>query len=178
MAIKQIKQRFQVSSDDDVATQVTVTASGNVVFSGSLEQTTTAIIPEDVRNNTTPYAEIIFDLDVPVYAAGQTDSVTVPMMFTCSGGNIALQGTWANYSLTFAQDPNDLNHWMPVPGTAVDFVMCDISTQPLVNGEIMPGRYDLNSNFHVTGPGAMIMLAGETVTLGSYVPRFASPPAP
>lgn len=174
MPTKQIKLRFQVSSDTDTTANVVVTSNGSQVFSGALAQTTTYIVPEDIHFYNEPYREITFDVDIP------TISNTVPLddqltnistVITCSGGNIALQSALANWTLTFA---NVGNIFQGIAGTEDNYVLLDIPVNPLFNGVEDLNLYDASENYHKTGPGAVIITQPTVVTVVHEVPPRSS----
>ena len=172
MSIKTLKARFQIADCDGSLGQalVTIKANGLEVFSGYLAETLDAL-PGQVLSTLTPYSEAQFDLDVPDWVVGQDKSVNIPMEFTITGGTMSLQGIYSNYCIETAVDPNDPARIIIVAGDADTFCLYDIDTQPLVNGEIT-GRYNIDANFGLTGPGCFVIFRGELVSLGAEIQKF------
>jgi hypothetical protein len=174
MSIKTLKARFQISNCDGSLGQalVTIMANGNEVFSGYLAETLDSF-PVQILSTLTPYSEAVFDLDIADWAPGTTDnSINVPMEFTCAGGDISLQGIYSNYCISSEIDPTDPTKRIIIPGNANTFVLYNIDTQPLVNGNVISGRYNIDDNFGKTGPGCIFIYRGEIVSLGAYIQKF------
>lgn len=175
MPTKQIKMRFQVSSDNDTTANVVITTNGSQVFSGALAQTTTAIVPEDVQDNTEPYREVTFDVDVPEIsnALPMNEQVTnISTVITCSGGNIALQSALSNWNMTIIQGA--ANTWQLKPGTADSYVLLDIPLAPLFDGVEDLSLYNIADNYQITGPGAVIITQPTVATVVHAVPAYSS----
>jgi hypothetical protein len=168
MPTKQIKQKFQIASDDDVSTQVTVTANGSVVFSGKLNQTQSMIDFASVSVDTSPSSEITFDLDIPLLSDAEQDNVSIPIEITCTDGDIALQSSWSNYSCYSQRDPDDATKYIPVIGTSAEYRACPINSIPLLNGSQNP-RYGTDDNPETY---LLIVKNGETVTFSISVNRY------
>jgi hypothetical protein len=164
MPIKQIKLQFQVSSDNDISTNVTVTNNGLEVFSGLLAQTTTNIIPVNVRDNTEPYQEITFDIDVPQFSnvTPLNDQFTnTTTVISCTGGNLSLQAA--------------LSNWHPGGQSADSYAQLDIPVAPLFDGNVDNTLYNVSDNYHVTGPGALPINQSTVVTVVHSVPPYDAP---
>jgi hypothetical protein len=164
MPTKQIKMQFQIASDDDVSTNVTVVNNGQQVFSGPLAQTTTAIVPFDVRNDTVPYQEITFDVDVPQFSNTiplENQFTNITSIISCSGGNIAIQDTLANYSIVEITQAGNTNYI----GNADTYVILNIPESPLFDGNVDNSLYDISKNYGITGPGAVIISQPTVVTV-------------
>jgi hypothetical protein len=131
MPIKQIKQKFQIASYDSISTQVTITANESVVFSGPLSQTLKTI---SFDNFNAPAVEVIFDLDIPLRTETEWENVSIPMELTCTGGDLVLQDTSANYSRLVSGDPSDPTTPISIPGTSTEYITCEIDSIPLLNG--------------------------------------------
>jgi hypothetical protein len=188
MPIKQIKQKFQISSYDGISTNVTVTANSNVVFSGDLAETTPLISFGTIYPNSSPYAEIIFNIDVPILFNEDdpvTPDISLPMEITCTGGDVALQESLSNFTGVGVDrapadaeiilvdgngDPLPFSHGLAsiVLGNSTDYYTCPINSIPLLNGKQDP-RYGTNSN-----PDTYILLVkhGETTKFSISVDRF------
>jgi hypothetical protein len=173
MSIKTLKARFQIANCDGSLGQalVTIKANGLEVFSGYLAETLD-VFSDQILSTLTPYSEAQFDLDVPDLVPGQAVSVNIPMEFTVTGGDMCLQGIYSNYCVRIAADPTDPTRTIIVAGDADTFCLYNIDTQPLVNGEIFPGRYDIDANFNLTGPGCIFIFRGELVSIGAYIQKF------
>jgi hypothetical protein len=173
MSIKTLKARFQIANCDGSLGQalVTIKANGLEVFSGYLAETLD-VFSDQILSTLTPYSEAQFDLDVPDWVAGQAGSVSIPMEFTVTGGDMNLQGIYSNYCIGTKTDPNDPTQTIPVAGDADTFCLYDIDTQPLVNGEIITGRYNIDDNFNLTGPGCIFIFRDELVSIGAYIQKF------
>jgi len=175
MPTKQIKLRFQISSDDDTTANVVVTNNGTQVFSGPLAQTTVDIVPADVHFYTEPYQEVTFDVDVPAYSDSTPFSeqfTNITSTITCSGGNIALQSALSNWTPTFTNVSG--NVWQTVPGTADNYVLMDIPEAPLFDGSINLNLYNIADNYGVTGPGAVVVIQPTVATVVHGVQPYSS----
>jgi len=175
MTIKTLKARFQIANCAGSLGQalVTIKANGNQVFSGYLDETLD-YFPDQILYTLTPYSEAVFDLDVADWNPGESESTNIPMEFTCTGGDINLQGIYSNYSISFEIDPTDPSRYISIPGDADTFHLYDIDVQPLVNGEVNTGRYNIVDNFGITGPGCIFVFRDEIVSIGAYIQKFNS----
>ena len=167
--------RFQVSNCEGSLGQalVIIKANGNEVFSGYLAETLD-YFPNKILSTLTPYSEAVFDLDVADWAPNESESINIPMEFTCTGGDLSLQGIYSNYSISYEVDPTDPAQYITIPGDADNFCLYNIDGQPLVNGENYPGRYNIIDNFGITGPGSIFIFRGEIVSIGAYIQKFNS----
>ena len=175
MPTKQIKLQFQVASDNDTTTNVVVTNNGTQVFSGPLTQTTAEIVPMDVRNDSTPYQEVTFNVDLPAYSNAtpfNEQFTNITTTIACSGGNVALQAALSNWSPTFTEV--SANVWQLVPGTADTYVLMDIPEEPLFDGAENLSLYNIADNYHVTGPGAIVITQPMVITVVHAVPPYSS----
>lgn len=174
MPTKQIKLRFQVSSDNDTTANVVVTTNGTQVFSGALAQTTAAIVPFDVHYYSDPYQEVTFNVDVPAFsnATPLTEQFTnIAAEITCSGGNIALQAALSNWTPTFTETANVFQF---VPGTADNYVLMDIPEAPLFDGVVNLNLYNISENYSITGPGAVVIVQPTVATVVHGVQPYSS----
>lgn len=172
MPTKQIKMQFQVASDNDVSTNVTVINNGQQVFSGPLAQTTTAIVPFDVRNDSVPCQEITFDVDVPQYSntvPADDQYTNITSVISCSGGNIALQATLSNFSVRQIETQTGNTYYI---GNAVTYVLNDIPVAPLFNGNVNVALYNIADNYKITGPGAVVISQPTVATVVHAVPPY------
>ena len=175
MTIKTLKARFQISECDGSPGQalVTILANGTEVFAGYLGETVD-IFPPQVYWTSTPYAEAVFDLDIPDWQPDEpvSDTVSIPMQFSCAGGTIVLQGMYSNYCANFERDPNDPTKYIGTPGNANTFDLYNIVSQPLVNGQPELTRYNILCNLNITGPGCLPIFRGEIVTFDAAIQKF------
>jgi len=169
MGTKQVKMEFQVAADDGALAQVTVTAGGTQVFSGSLAQTENPL-PGQVFNNSTPFSLVEFELDVadmsdppgPVDSYGQwTTSTDITIAVT--GGSVCLQETLANYTAYYipVTPPTDPATYQLVSGNAAAFNTLRYATQPVWTPAAV-GRLNIADNVD-TGPGSLLLLDNESV---------------
>lgn len=169
MGTKQVKMEFQVAANDGALAQVTVTAGGTQVFSGSLAQTENPL-PGQVLNNLTPFSLVEFELDVadmPV-PSGNSDSrgqwvTSTDITIAVSGGSVCLQETLANYTAQIVEvtPPTTPPTYQTVTGNASTFNTLWFATQPVWTPPCI-GRLDIADNVD-TGPGSLLLLDGESV---------------
>jgi hypothetical protein len=169
MGTKQVKMEFQVAANDGALAQVTVTAGGTQVFSGSLAQTENPLAGQ-VLNDSTPFSLVEFELnvaDMPV-PPGNSNSygqwvTSTDITIAVSGGSICLQETRANYTaqmveVTPATTPTT---YQVVSGNAATFATLKYATQPVWTPACV-GRLDIADNVD-TGPGSLLLLDNESV---------------
>jgi hypothetical protein len=169
MGTKQVRMEFQVAANDGELAQVTITAGGTQVFSGSLAQTVNPL-PDIVLNNETPFSLVQFELAVdnmPLPPGASNDHgqwvTPVDVTIAVTGGNITLQETLANYSaaaveITPATTPPT---YQIVFGNATDFKSLWFNNQPVWTP---PAEDRLNYLDNIdTGPGSLLLLDGESV---------------
>ena len=170
MGTKQVKMEFQVAATDGELAQVTITAGGTQVFSGSLAQTVDSIVSGDVHYYTEPFSLVEFELnvdDMPV-PPGTPDTynqwvTSTDITIAVSGGSVCLQETQANYTamaveVTPATTPPT---YQVVAGNAATFATLRYATQPVWTPTCV-GRLDIADNVN-TGPGTLLLLDGESV---------------
>ena len=166
MGTKQVKMEFQVAANDGALVQVTVTAGGTQVFSGSLAQTENPL-PGQVYSNATPFSLVEFELDVadmPV-PPGSSNSygqwvTSTDITIAVSGGSVCLQETRANYTalaveVTPATTPPT---YQIVAGSASTFGILYFATQPVWTPPAV-GRLDIASG----KAGSLLLLDNESV---------------
>lgn len=169
MGTKQVKMEFQVAANDGALAQVTITAGGTQVFSGSLTQTENPL-PGQVLSDSTPFSLVEFELDVsdmPV-PSGNSNSygqwvTSTDITIAVSGGSVCLQETLANYTaqiveVTPATTPPT---YQIVAGNASTFNTLWFATQPVWTPTCV-GRLNIADNVD-TGPGSLLLLDGESV---------------
>ena len=169
MGTKQVKMEFQVAANDGALAQVTVTAGGTQVFSGSLAQTENPL-PGQVYNDTAPFSLVEFELDVadmpvppgPSNSYGQWVTST-DITIAVSGGSVCLQETQANYTSQIVEvtPPTTPTTYQTVTGDAATFATLRYATQPVWTPTAV-GRLDIADNVD-TGPGSLLLLDGESV---------------
>ena len=169
MGTKQVKMEFQVAANDGALAQVTITAGGTQVFSGSLAQTENPL-PGQVYNDSTPFSLVEFELDIdnmPV-PAGNGNShgqwvTSTDITIAVSGGSICLQDTLANYTAQWVEviPPTTPPTYQALAGDASTFNTLYFATQPVWTPAVV-GRLDLADNVD-TGPGSLLLLDGESV---------------
>lgn len=171
MGTKQVKMEFQVAANDGELAQVTITAGGTQVFSGSLAQTENPL-PDQVYNNATPFSLVEFELDVanmPV-PPGNADSygqwvTSTDITISVTGGNICLQETLANYTATVVEitPPTTPPTYQIVSGNASTFATLRYATQPVwTPTNTDPGRLIIDDNIN-TGPGSLTIFDNQSV---------------
>ena len=169
MGTKQVKMEFQVAANDGALAQVTVTAGGTQVYSGSLAQTANPL-PGQVFNDATPVSLVEFELDVDNMAVppGNSNghgqwSTSTDITIAVSGGSVCLQKTLANYTaqtveITPSTTPPT---YQVVSGNASTFSTLWFATQPVWTPAAV-GRLNIADNVN-TGPGSLLLLDNESV---------------
>ena len=169
MGTKQVKMEFQVAANDGALAQVTVSAGGTQVFSGSLTQTENPL-PGKVLSDSTPFSLVEFELnvaDMPV-PPGNSNSygqwvTSTDITIAVSGGSVCLQETLANYTTQLVEitPPTTPPTYQIVAGNAATFATLRYATQPVWTPTCV-GRLDISDNAD-TGPGSLLLLDGESV---------------
>jgi hypothetical protein len=172
MGTKQVKMEFQVAADDGALAQVTITAGGTQVFSGSLAQTENPL-SDQVYSNATPFSLVEFEMDVadmPV-PPGNANSygqwvTSTDITIAVSGGSVCLQETLANYTATSVEiipPPTNALPYEIVPGDAATFATLRYATQPVwTPTNTDPGRLIIDDNVS-TGPGSLTIFDNQSV---------------
>jgi hypothetical protein len=169
MGTKQVQMEFQVAANDGELAQVTITAGGTQVFSGSLAQTQNPL-PSQVYNDATPVSLVQFELDVdnmPLPPGANNDHgqwvTSTDITISVSGGSVCLQETLANYSASTVEitPPTTPPTYQIVLGNASTFASLWYATQPVWTPTAV-GRLDITDNIN-TGPGSLLLLDGESV---------------
>jgi hypothetical protein len=171
MGTKQVKMEFQVAANDGELAQVTITAGGTQVFSGSLAQTVNSIVSGDVHYYTEPFSLIEFELNVDDMPdpPGTSNSygqwvTSTDITIAVTGGSICLQATEANYTISYQEitPPTDPITYQVVAGDAATFQTLRYATQPVWTPSCV-GRLDIADNVD-TGPGSLLLLDNESVS--------------
>jgi len=171
MATKQMSISFQVENAPASTTTVEIALNGATVYTGSLPETG-PIITGGGDHTTT---NITFDIDTPVTAQGNAPSI---MTFTAvvAGGTVQIEGITTNYNYSVINTgPEEAPVWEVVAGTATEFKIVNIVSQPMWNGEADLSRYNIEYNdgtVQATGPGDVIIWNTETVEFNIEVPNF------
>lgn len=169
MGTKQVKMEFQVAANDGELAQVTITAGGTQVFSGSLAQTANPL-PGQVDNDATPFSLVEFELDVanmPVPPGNSNNYgqwvTSTDITIAVSGGSVCLQETLANYTAYWTEvtPPTTPTSYQVEAGNASTFVTLRFATQPAWTPSCV-GRLDIADNVD-TGPGSLLLLDNESV---------------
>jgi hypothetical protein len=171
MGTKQVKMEFQVAANDGALAQVTITAGGTQVFSGSLAQTENPL-PAQVYNDATPFSLVEFELnvdDMPV-PPGNADSygqwvTSTDITISVSGGKVSLQETLANYTATVVEvtPATTPPTYQIVSGNASTFATLRYATQPVwTPTNTDPGRLIVDDNIN-TGPGSLTIFDNQSV---------------
>jgi hypothetical protein len=171
MGTKQVRMKFQVAANDEELAQVTITAGGTQVFSGSLAQTANPL-PEQVTSDSTPFSLVEFELDVDNMSVppGNSNITSTNVTIAVSGGTVSLQETLANYTAKWVEitPPTDPATCQMVSGNVSAFSALRFLDQPVwtpINGD--PGRLIFEDNTN-TGPGSLTIYDNQSVayTLG------------
>ena len=180
MGTKQVKMEFQVAANDGALAQVTVSAGGTQVFSGSLAQTENPL-PGQVLNNLTPFSLVEFELnvaDMPV-PPGNSNSygqwvTSTDITISVTGGNVCLQETLANYTAHWVEitPPTTPPTYQVVPGNASTFATIRFANQPVWTN---PASGDLNFDDNInTGPGSMTILNNQSVAYQASMTLYSA----
>ena len=170
MGTTQVKMEFQVAANDGALAQVTVTAGGTQVFSGSLAQTVNSIVSGDVHYYTEPFSLVEFELDVANMPVPPGNSnhygqwvTSTDITISVTGGTVCLQQTLANYTAQWVKVTPPTTP--PTPqiqaGDAATFATLRYATQPVWTPTCV-GRFDIADNVD-TGPGTLLLLNNESV---------------
>jgi hypothetical protein len=167
MGTKQVKMEFQVAANDGALVQVTVTAGGTQVFSGSLAQTENPL-PGIVTSDAEPLSLIQFELDVanmpvPRGAANSYGQwvTSTDITISVSGGTVCLQETLANYTATMVEVTPSTYQFQA--GNASTFAVIRFANQPVwTPTNTDPGRLIFEDNIN-TGPGSLTISDNQSV---------------
>jgi hypothetical protein len=180
MGTKQVQMEFQVAADDGALTQVTVTAGGTQVFSGSLAQTENPL-PGQIYNNATPFSLIQFELDVadmPV-PLGNSNSygqwvTSTDITISVTGGTVCLQETLANYTATIVEvtPPTTPPRYQVVAGNASTFSTIRFANQPVWNPST-PVSLIFDDNIN-TGPGSLTIYNNQSVAYQAAMTLYSA----
>ena len=160
MTTKTIQMEFQVAANDGVSALVTVSAAGQQVFSGQLDQTSNPL-PGQIMPDDVPFSLVSFEIDVAEPAAGQIET-PIDVVIAVSGGSITLQETETNYvsRIIPANPPTNSFASTIIPGDATTFYTCRFANQPVWTPPAT-GRLNYEDNL-TTGPGSLLLLDGES----------------
>jgi hypothetical protein len=182
MGTKQVKMEFQVAANDGALAQVTVTAGGTQVFSGSLAQTENPL-SEIVYNNANPFSLVEFEMDVadmPVPAPPPDTYnqwvTSTDIIISVTGGNICLQETLANYTATMVEvtPPTTPPTYHLQAGNASTFASIRFANQPVwTPTNTDPGRLIFEDNIN-TGPGSLTIFDNQSVAYQASMTLYSS----
>ena len=172
MGTKQVQMEFQVAANDGALAQVTITAGGTQVFSGSLAQTENPL-PGQVLNDSTPVSLVEFELDVtdmsipPVNPPNSGNEWTTPVdvIISVSGGIVCLQETLTNYTAKMVEvtPPTNPATYITEPGNASTFTTLRFTNQPVwTPTNTDPARLIFDDNIN-TGPGSLTIFDNQSV---------------
>jgi hypothetical protein len=163
MATKQIKITLQ--SQPHLVGDVTVRVDIDSVI--CFNQTVPPAGPITM-NSPDPLESFTFDLDVPALANTAIDTQTRTFAITATNGIAKIRNIFCNFTAVGNTTGNVTTF---VPGTADNFVMCRISSQPLWNGQALLDRYNIAET---PGAGEVYIADGETVVFDVPVWLFNS----
>ena len=180
MGTKQVQMEFQVAADDGALAQVTVTAGGTQVFSGSLAQTENPL-PGIVTNDAAPFSLIQFELDVanmPV-PLSNTNSygqwvTSTDITISVTGGTVCLQETLANYTATIVEvtPPTTPPTYQVVAGNASTFAEIRFANQPVWTPST-PASLIFEDNIN-TGPGSLTIYNNQSVAYQASMTLYSA----
>ena len=180
MAIKQLKATLQAQSTVPGQTvTVAISVNNEVKFNQSIPETGPV-----AQNIPGPVDTFEFDIDVPVldvFDDPEESTVILAISVTSSSGTIMIENLSNNFYFSAVQDPEDPEKFIPKAGTATDWRICQIVSQPLWNGVAILDRYNIEYNIgpiQVTGPGEVYIADGETVTFDLQVNKYNDTPPP
>ena len=182
MGTKQVRMEFQVAANDGALAQVTVTAGGTQVFSGSLAQTQNPL-PDTVTNDAAPFSLVQFELDVanmpvppgPTNSYGQWVTST-DIAISVTGGIVCLQETLANYTATVVEitPPTTPPTYQAVAGNATTFAEIRLANQPVwTPTNTDPGKLIFEDNID-TGPGSLIIFDNQSVAYQASMTLYSA----
>jgi hypothetical protein len=180
MGTKQVRMEFQVAANDGELAQVTVTAGGTQVFSGSLAQTENPL-PGIVTNDAAPFSLIQFELDVanmPV-PLSNTNSygqwvTSTDITISVTGGTVCLQETLANYTATIVEvtPPTTPPTYQVVAGNASTFAEIRFANQPVWTPST-PASLIFEDNIN-TGPGSLTIYNNQSVAYQASMTLYSA----
>jgi hypothetical protein len=180
MGTKQVQMEFQVAANDGALVQVTVTAGGTQVFSGSLAQTENPL-PTQIYNNATPFSLVQFELDVANMPVPPGNSnhygqwvTPIDITISVSGGRVGLQETLANYTAKWVEvtPPTTPPTYQIQAGDVATFAALRYATQPVWIPTAI-GRLDIADNVD-TGPGSLLVLDNESVAYQASMTLYSA----
>jgi len=172
MPNKTVKITLQAEPTGDQDVAVVITVDNVAVFNQTVPDV--GPIELDVPD---PSESFTFDLDVAASAnVGATE--THSFAITVANGASKIETISCNFVATQQQVGNV---WNFVAGSADNFVICDIVSQPTWNGNVLLDRYDIQYNrgpIQVTGPGEVLIENGEVAVFDVAVHAYndSAPP--
>ena len=144
MATKQIKITLQSQPTATTDVLLNVGVDGITAFNQTVPPAGPIIL-----NSSNPIESFTFDLDVPVLANTAINTQTRTFAFTATNGTAKIKNIFCNFTAVGN-----------TTGTADNFVICAISSQPLWNGQALLDRYNIAET---PGAGEVYIADGETV---------------
>lgn len=161
MTLKPTQFRFQVTANDGVSAQAIITMDGSQLWSGSLAHTVTNVNVGKWTNDDTPYSTAACEINTPDVQNNNPQKFNKLFTISVTGGDIVLVGINQTNNPVFAEQTNPESN--PYIGGNPNFDdNWDVVTQPLWDGQVFLNRYTLDDNLGITGPGSLLVKAGET----------------
>jgi len=162
---------FQVKNNFNSTNAVEITLGNATIYTGTLPETGPIITGGGSYTTT----NITVDIDVPV-ATLNTQNSTIPFSMSVTGGEVQIEDITTNYNYATINTGTEENPvWVTTAGTADNFKVTNIETQPLWNGVALIERYNIEYNkgpIMISGPGEVQINANETVEFDVLVPNF------
>lgn len=161
MTLKPTQFRFQVTANDGVSAQAIITMDGSQLWSGSLAHTVTNVNVGKWTNDDTPYSTAACEINTPDVQNNNPQKLNKLFTISVNGGDIVLVGINQTNNPMWEEQVNpELNPYIGGnPNFDDDW---DVVTQPLWDGQVFLNRYTLSDNLGITGPGSILVKAGET----------------
>jgi hypothetical protein len=179
MSIKQIKFKLQAESYSNDPIVIDVKIDGVTVFNDTVPDL--GIVVPDTQD---PFEEFVFDYDVPNNEFNGINTIDKTFSITTTGGISKIESISANYYFSVINTGTTEEPVLtPVAGTAENYSILNIISQPLWNGQALLDRYNIEYNqgpIQVTGPGEVFIDDGETCVFTMPITLFNNtlPPTP
>jgi hypothetical protein len=166
MTLKPTQFRFQVTANNGVSAQAIITIDGAQLWSGSLAHTVTDDNVGQWTNDDTPYSTAACEINTPEVQNNSPQKLNNLFTISVTGGDIILVGINQTNNPTWEEQTNP--EWNPptqrvyIGGNPNFEDNWDVVTQPLWDGQVFLNRYTLSNNLGITGPGSILVKAGET----------------
>jgi hypothetical protein len=174
MAIKQMKLTVQAVGHTESGAELLVLIDGNVMIDQSVPSVGSADL-----GIADPSEIVEFDIEVGS-AQGQSNLANIlaqetrSFSATATNGVIKLENISVNFNPKITSNVGNILANVVSSG-ADGFFVVNIVTQPLWDGVADTAKYDIKLNNgpeQITGPGEVLIQAGETVTFDISVPLF------